>query len=43
MNLNEAARYTALRPQYLRRFEQTGGEYYMGMAAYCTARIAEVG
>jgi hypothetical protein len=41
--MTEAERYTALRSQYLRWFEQTGGEYYMTMAAYCTGRIAEVG
>lgn len=39
--MSEADRYTALRSQYLRWFEQAGGEYYMGMVVYCAGRIAE--
>ncbi len=38
--MSEAERLIALRSLYLSWFAQSGSEYHMEMAAYCTQRIA---
>ena len=41
--VSDAERYAALRALYLRWWARTGDAVHRDLAAYCTARIGEVG